>query len=36
MAELANQIQRIVEGLTRLRNDHGLDDVVVPVQEPAL
>lgn len=36
MAELANQIQRIVEGLTRLRDDHGLDDVVVPEQEPTL
>lgn len=34
MAELDGQIRRIVEGLTRLRDEHGVDDVVVPELSP--
>jgi hypothetical protein len=34
MAELTGQIQRILEGLARLRDEHGLDDVVVPAASP--
>jgi hypothetical protein len=34
MAELDGQIRRIVEGLARLRNEHGVDDVEVPELSP--
>jgi hypothetical protein len=37
MTELANQIRSIVEGLTTLRAEHGLADVLVrPLPEPVL
>ena len=33
-AELTNQIRRIAEGLARLRDEHGLEDVVVSTVPP--
>jgi hypothetical protein len=30
MADLASQIRRIAEGLARLRDEHGFDEVIVP------
>ena len=34
IAELATQIRRIAQGLARLRDEHGLGDVIVPVVSP--